>query len=215
MEGMVEKFEMNSPPVWLLEEQLNRALVAGLLLEVVFSHPPLPADPEAHRWQAKARLKNTLVSRLAGHIPLNSFRALAQNLDHWFELYYPLIVPQTSTGPHFQENEPAQDADCPPLAQEGRLREALARLNGLLPRRRHRKIDGERLLFFFRQRGGGWFRLQDFSRFFRMDRKTAWEYVQKLLQAGLLQHNQGRSAAVRYRLAPHFLSSPRSAAGGL
>ena len=38
-----------------------------------------------------------------------------------------------------------------------------------------------------------------------IDRKTAWEYVQKLQEAGLLIHNQGRSAAVRYRLADHFL----------
>lgn len=214
MENISENLEMNGPPVWLREEKLNRALVAGLLLEVVFSQPPLPADPEARRCQAKTRLKNTLVSRLAGHIPLSFFRELAQNLDHWFELFYPLIFPQSSTGRCLSEGEPAQIADCPPLAHEGRLREALARLNGLLPRRRHRKIDGERLLFFFRQRGGGWFRLRDFAQSFGMDRKTAWEYVQKLLQAGLLQHNQGRSAAVRYRLAPHFLSSRQSAGGG-
>jgi hypothetical protein len=36
-------------------------------------------------------------------------------------------------------------------------------------------------------------------------RKTAWEYVQKLLQAGLLVHNHGHSSAVRYRIAPRYL----------
>jgi hypothetical protein len=41
-----------------------------------------------------------------------------------------------------------------------------------------------------------------------VDRKTAWEYVRKLLQAGILLHNQGHSSAVRYRVAPYLLSIP-------
>ena len=53
-------------------------------------------------------------------------------------------------------------------------------------------------------RGAG-FRLRDFEGHFQVDRKTAWEYVQKLLQAGLLVHNQGHSSAVRYQVAPRFL----------
>ena len=47
--------------------------------------------------------------------------------------------------------------------------------------------------------------MKDFAQHFDIDRKTAWEYVQKLQEAGLLLHNRGRSAAVRYRLADHFL----------
>ena len=38
-----------------------------------------------------------------------------------------------------------------------------------------------------------------------MDRKTAWEYLQKLLHAGLLRHNRAHSAAVRYALETRFL----------
>ncbi|MEJ2069157.1 MAG: hypothetical protein P8X58_01905, partial [Syntrophobacterales bacterium] len=52
---------------------------------------------------------------------------------------------------------------------------------------------------------GKWFRLRDFEEHFQMDRKTAWEYAQKLLHAGLLVHNQGHSSAVRYRVEPRFL----------
>jgi len=52
---------------------------------------------------------------------------------------------------------------------------------------------------------GSWFRLKDLTRHFDIDRKTAWEYVQKLLEAGLLIHNHRRSTAVRYRLADHFI----------
>lgn len=189
---------------------LNRTLVAGLLLEVMFSLPNLPEDPQARRGQVKSRLKNTLVSRLAGHIPLNSFRDLAQNLERWFDLFYPLIEsPPAQTIVHPSPDQPyvASRPFC-----ENLLRDALARLNGLLPTRRHRKIDPDKLLAFFRQRGGDWFRLKDFELFFRVDRKTAWEYIQKLLQAGLLTHNQGRSAAVRYCLAPRLLSKQQSVA---
>ena len=75
----------------------------------------------------------------------------------------------------------------------------------ILPRRPQRKLQPERLADFCRLAQCCWFRVKDFAQYFDIDRKTAWEYVQKLQEAGLLIHNQGRSAAVRYRLADHFL----------
>ncbi len=192
---------------WLGEDKLNRALVAGLMLEVILNQPrlPEPEDPKERRRQVKSRLKTTLVSRLAGHIPLSAFRDLAQNLDQWFDFFYPLITPRCSlamTCRNLRDNHHLVSQN--PL-REDLLKECLAQLNGLLPTRRHRKIDREKLLAFLRHSGGEWFRLKDFEQFFHIDRKTAWEYIQKLLQADLLSHNQGRSAAVRYRLAPRFL----------
>ena len=188
---------------WLGEEQLNRALVAGLMLEVILSHPKLPQDLKDHRCHVKSRLKTTLVSRLAGHIPLSSFRDLAQNLDQWFDFYYPLITSPSSIS---RQNSGLEFVEPPPNPlREDLLRESLELLNGLLPMRRHRKLDRYRLFEFLRRTGGVWFRLKDFEQFFHIDRKTAWEYIQKLLNAGLLNHNQARSAAVRYRLAPRFL----------
>jgi hypothetical protein len=183
------------------EKALNRALVAGLMLEVMLSQPALPEDPGARRCQVKARLKSTLVARLAGHIPLHSFRDLARNLDQWFDFFYPLLTPQCSLVLTCQErslNLPGQ------TLREDLLMDALEQLQGVLPTRRHRKLDRPRLLEFLRRTGGRWFRLKDFEQFFHIDRKTAWEYIQKLLQTGLLHHNQGRSAAVRYRLSPRF-----------
>ncbi len=191
-----------SPPAcpWLKEERLDRALVAGLMLEVILSQPATPQDPGERRCQAKSRLKTALVSCLAGHIPLSRFRDLAQNLDAWFDFFYPLISPSV-----YPRDPGAVWTDAPPEPlREDLLAEALNGLDGLLPHRRHRKLDRERLLEFLRRTGGGWFRLKDLEQFFSIDRKTAWEYTQKLLRAGLLCHNQARSAAVRYRLAPQF-----------
>jgi hypothetical protein len=186
------------------QKALNRALVAGMMLEAVFSLPGLSADPAARRGQVKSRLKTALVFHLAGHIPLQSFRDLAQDIDRWFDYFYPLI---TSQGPMFEYTEKVDNDYSASSGQRVRgdlLRKSLDNLNGLLPTRRHRKLDPQRLLEFLELTGGGWFRLRDLERFFRIDRKTAWEYIQKLLQAGLLHHNQARSAAVRYRLAPRF-----------
>jgi len=76
---------------------------------------------------------------------------------------------------------------------------------GLLPHRPHRKLNQEKLWEFLDRTRGGWFRLLDFTRHFGVDRKTAWEYVRRFLQAGLLRHNRERSAAVRYALETRFL----------
>jgi hypothetical protein len=76
---------------------------------------------------------------------------------------------------------------------------------GLLPQRPHRKINQDRLWEFLGRTQGGWFRLLDFTEHFGVDRKTAWEYLRKLLHAGLLRHNRARSAAVRYALETRFL----------
>jgi hypothetical protein len=185
------------------KEALNRALVAGLMLEVILAQPALPEDPEGRRGQVKARLKTALVTRLAGHIPLHSFRDLAQNLDHWFDFFYPLLTPHCSLSGTCRDRGMTPPIPGPAL-REDLLMDCLEQMNGLLPRRRHRKLDPPRLVEFWRRTGGGWFRLKDFEQFFHSDRKTAWEYIQKFLHAGLLEHNQGRSAAVRYRLSPRF-----------
>jgi hypothetical protein len=197
-------------PSWLGEERLNRALVAGLMLDVMYSQPTLSEDPGARRGQVKSRLKTALVPHLAGHILLSSFRDLAQNLDHWFDLFYPLVTPQDSRARTSRKGRDEMPQASHQL-REPQFLDALTQLNGVLPTRRHRKIDEDKLLAFFRQCGGDWFRLKDFERFFRIDRKTAWEYTQKLLQADLLTHNHCRSAAVRYCLAERFLNGQPSA----
>jgi hypothetical protein len=135
---------------------------------------------------------------------LASFHSLAQGLDHWFEVVFPLLANAGLASP------PATPARLSPVGEarfleEDLFSECLERTPGLLPQRRHRKLDREKLRNFLEGTGGNWFCLRDFEEHFQVGRKTAWEYVQKLLQAGLLMHNHGHSSAVRYRIAPRFL----------
>jgi hypothetical protein len=193
------------------EEKLDRALVAGLMLEVILETAGSPMDPQTRRHLVKTRLKDTLVTHLAGRVTLDRFHHLLRQLDQWFPLYYPLITrgfpkgPGPAPGPD-RAAPAAPGPPCRPALREDRLR-AWFKEEGrdLLPRRPHRKLDQDKLWEFLILTQGGWFRLKDFEQHFGVDRKTAWEYLQKLLAAGLLRHNQGRSAAVRYGLGSSFL----------
>jgi hypothetical protein len=198
-------------------DTLNRALVTGLVLEAVLENPRLKEEPGFQGHRLKACLRSTLASQLAGHMSLASFHSLAQGLDHWFEVVYPLL---TNAGLGSQPAAPArQPAAHAPLSrvdeatvlEEELFRECLERTPGLLPQRRHRKLDREKLHDFLEGTGGNWFCLRDFEEYFQVGRKTAWEYVQKMLQAGLLVHNHGQSSAVRYRIAPRYLKQGRVA----
>jgi hypothetical protein len=190
-------------------DSLNRALVVGLMLEVILENPRLAEGSGSRRHQVKAHLRSNLACQLAGRIPLASFQSLVQVLDHWFEIFYPVLAEaglsrhSTSLAKVFSPS-----VVCP--LREDLFRECLENNPGLLPTRRHRKCDPEKLQNFLETTEGKWFRLRDFEEHFQMDRKTAWEYAQKLLQAGLLVHNQGHSSAVRYRVEPRFLRPGRT-----
>lgn len=185
------------------EEKLERAVVAGLMLEVVLESPGWPDDPRSRRLLIKSRLTDSLVTHLAGRITLDRFRTLMHRLDQWFPFYYPLMplaAPQTRPG------EASTAAGSQGLVRPALLMEWFESAGGeILPQRPQRKIQPERLKDFLQRTQGRWFRVKDLARDFDIDRKTAWEYLQKLQEAGLLVHNGGRSAAVRYRLADHFL----------
>jgi len=188
-------------------DSLNRALVAGLMLELILTKPHLLEESGSSRHLVKDSLKSTLAVQLAGHIPLASFHNLAQGLDRWFESLYPLIA---GTGLGRKGTTPPSDSPSPrkSLLREDLFMACLENTPGLLPRRRHRKLSRDKLKRFLGNTGGDWFRLRDFEEYFAVDRKTAWEYAHKLLQAGLLVHNQGHSSAVRYRLGSSFLNEP-------
>jgi hypothetical protein len=189
-------------------EKLDRALVTGLMLEVIVETSSLPVDSQTLRYLVKTRLKDSLAVNLAGRVTLDRFRHLLNQVDIWFPMYYPLTTAGASKATAATQVQAIPAAAAPSrrglrvdrlrgwLQEEGR---------GLLPHRPHRKVNQDRLWEFLARTQGGWFRLLDFTRHFGVDRKTAWEYLQKLLQAGLLRHNGARSAAVRYALETRFL----------
>jgi hypothetical protein len=197
------------PDLGVQEEKLDRALVTGLMLEVILETSSLPVDPQTRRHLVKTRLKGSLAANLAGQITLDRFRCLLSKVDIWFPLYYPLTTagaPKAAAAPVPAPGGPAAAPPAPPGLRLDRLRAWLQEEGrGLLPHRPHRKLNQERLWEFLGSTQGGWFRLLDFSRHFGVDRKTAWDYLQKFLGAGLLRHNRGRSAAVRYALSARFL----------
>ena len=192
-------------------EKLDRALVTGLMLEVILETTSLPVDPQTLRHLVKTRLKDSLAVNLAGRVTLDRFRHLLSQVDIWFPLYYPL----TNAGSAKAMAAPRVQAVPAPAVARGSSRRVLRvdRLRawleeegrGVLPHRPHRKVNQDRLWGFLAGTQGGWFRLLDFTRHFGVDRKTAWEYLRKLLHAGLLRHNGRRSAAVRYALETRFL----------
>ena len=191
-------------------EKLDRALVTGLMLEVILETSSLPVDSQTLRYLVKTRLKDSLAVNLAGRVTLDRFRHLLGQVDIWFPLYYPLTTAGASKAMAATRVQaiPAAAAAAPSrrVLRVDRLRAWLQEEGrGLLPHRPHRKVNQDRLWEFLARTQGGWFRLLDFTRHFGVDRKTAWEYLQKLLHAGLLRHNRARSAAVRYALETCFL----------
>ena len=192
------------------EERLDRALVSGLMLDAALAGSVLSADPQARGRMLKTRVQEALLTHLAGRITLDRFRTLIGILDRSFAFYLPLISAILVQPGERPEAPPAPAAatevfPSSPAVHPDLLAASLDRLPDVLPRRPHSKLTREKWLDFLGRTRGRWFRLRDLESHFSVDRKTAWEYVQKFLSAGLLSHNSGRAAAVRYGLADKFL----------
>jgi hypothetical protein len=193
------------------EEPLDRALVAGLMLDAALEAAPWPRDPQAQGRTLKIRVQEALLSYLAGRITLDRFHTLINILERSFSYYFPLVtslLPRPARPPAAIQAAPGVPGSR--AVSGGLLAEALA-IQKIIPKRPRSKLTGPKLQDFLYGTGGIWFRLRDFQEHFGVDRKTAWEYVQKFLQAGLLVHNLGRAAAVRYGLADRFLKTRATA----
>lgn len=194
------------------EEDLDRAVVAGLMLDAFLQTAAAARPPDPRAWSRllKIRVQEALLTHLAGRITLDRFHALISTLNRCFPFYLPLISPllrpPAASGP--QETAVGATAlppACTRAVREERLAAALSNLPGVLPRRPHSKVGADKLADFLGRTCGRWFRLRDFQEHFSVEPKTAWEYVQKLWSAGILCHNRGRAAAVRYALIDEFL----------
>ena len=193
------------------EEGLDRAVVAGLMLDAALGAGAGPQDPQTWGRMLKIRVQEALLTYLAGRITLDRFHHLIITLNQCFPFYLPLISPllrpaDERSGP---QRAPVRKAALPSSSSRAVRRDllaaALAGLQGVLPRRAHSKLQEHKLADFLVRTCGCWFRLRDFQEHFSIEPKTAWEYVQKLLHSGLLCHNRGRAAAVRYALVDRFL----------
>ena len=76
-----------------------------------------------------------------------------------------------------------------------------------------RKLTPETLGDYLRETQSRWFRLLDFEARFKVNKKTAWGYLNLLLQEGVLTHNGEKANRVRYALAAPFMANPASASG--
>jgi hypothetical protein len=180
---------------------LDATLVAGMFFEVLMEAERLPASTSERVSFIRRRAKNYLVTRLAGHITLSQFFRLLNLIEANVEQYFRQEKRGWLGGPLPGGAEPRPVS----LAQDqtpDTLRKILEELP-LEPTGR-RKLNVAALYEFLRHTGGEWFRLLDFETSLGVNKKTAWSYLNQLLQAGILKHNGERANRVRYCLADAY-----------
>ncbi len=193
------------------DQGLDTTLVAGMFFQVMLEAEKFPASIPERVSFVRKEAKNFLVQRLAGQITLSQFfrllNLIEENVQHYFQHLEGAWAPP-KPGPL---PEPARPLPKPILGKGEELRQALSQVN--LPQK-GRRITAEGLLAFLLGTEGRWFRLLDLEAHFRVNKKTAWSYLNLLLKAGLLEHNGEKANRVRYVLASPFRapnSSPDAA----
>ncbi len=182
-------------------QSLDTTLVAGMFFQVLHEAEKLPSSTMERVSFIRHQAKNYLATRLAGQITLSQFfrllNLIEEHVQHYFE--------------HSRENwlggkVTLKVAAPPSPPQEAirieELRQSLEALP-LIPKGR-RKLTTPILEEFLLETQGDWFRLLDFEARFRVNKKTAWAYLNNLLQAGILEHNGEKANKVRYSVAKDF-----------
>jgi hypothetical protein len=182
---------------------LDTTLVAGMFFEVLMDASRLPAGPRERVSYVRKRAKDYLVTRLAGQITLTQFYRLLNLIETRVGDYFEHLTDDWTGAPRPREAAPPLE---PEAVDRQALSEALARLT--LPQKGRRKLTPETLWDFLCRTGGHWFKLLDFEGHFQVNKKTAWNYLNLLLSAGLLEHNGEKANKVRYALAPPFKAPP-------
>jgi hypothetical protein len=207
--GVSEKSPALTPPA----RGLDTTLVAGMFFQVVMEASRLPTGSQERVSFIRKRAKDYLVTQLAGQITLSQFYRL-------------LTIIEAEAGQYFSRHDwsggksglretwEASPPPPPPLPEPVKseaLRQALAKVP--LPMKGRRKLTPETLGEYLRETEGRWFRLLDFEARFKVNKKTAWGYLNLLLQEGVLTHNGEKANRVRYALAAPFTVNPASAPG--
>jgi hypothetical protein len=205
--GVSEKSSALTPPA----HGLDTTLVAGMFFQVVMEASRLPAGSQERVSFIRKRAKDYLVTQLAGQITLSQFYRLLNLIEEDAGLYFSRQDWSGSkTG--LRETREVSLPPPPPLPEPVKneaLRQALTKI--ALPEKGRRKLTPETLGDYLRETEGRWFRLLDFEARFKVNKKTAWGYLNLLLQGGVLTHNGEKANRVRYALAAPFKVNPASA----
>ncbi len=209
--GVSEKSFALAPPAY----GLDTTLVAGMFFQVVMEASRLPTGSQERVSFVRKRAKDYLVTQLAGQITLSQFYRLLTIIEAEAGLYFTRHDWSGGKSSLRETWEASPPPPPPPLLPEPvkseALRQALAKV--ALPVKGRRKLTPETLGEYLRETEGRWFRLLDFEARFKVNKKTAWGYLNLLLQEGVLIHNGEKANRVRYALAAPFRANPASAPG--
>ena len=200
--GVSENTYALTPPA----HGLDTTLVAGMFLHVVLEASRLPSGSQERVSFIRKRAKDYLVTQLAGQITLSQFYRLLNLIEEEAGLYF---ARQDWSGGKSDPREVPLPPPLPESVQGEALRQALAKIP--LPMKGRRKLTPETLWDFLRETEARWFRLLDFEARFQVNKKTAWNYLNLLLQEGVLVHNGEKANRVRYALAGLFQANPAKA----
>jgi hypothetical protein len=205
--GVAEKASALTPPA----HGLDTTLVAGMFFQVVMEASRLPTSSQERVSFIRKRAKDYLVTQLAGQITLSQFYRLLTIIEAEAGLYF---ARHDWSGGKSGLRE-TWEVSPPPLLPEPvkseALRQALARV--ALPVKGRRKLTPETLGEYLRETEGHWFRLLDFEARFKVNKKTAWGYLNLLLREDVLIHNGEKANRVRYALAAPFKVNPTNPTG--
>jgi hypothetical protein len=204
-----EKIYALTPPA----HGLDTTLVAGMFFQVVMEASRLPTGSQERVSFIRKRAKDYLVTQLAGQITLSKFYRLLTIIEADAGLYF---ARHDWSGGKAALREPRKASPPLPLpppepVKSEALRQALAKIG--MPVKGRRKVTPETLWDFLRETEGRWFRLLDLEARFQVNKKTAWGYLNLLLQEGVLVHNGEKANRVRYALAAPFQANPASTPG--
>jgi alkylated DNA nucleotide flippase Atl1 len=204
--GVAEKSSALTPPA----HGLDTTLVAGMFFQVVMEASRLPASSQERVSFIRKRAKDYLVTQLAGQITLSQFYRLLTIIEAEVGQYF--SRQDWSGGKSgLREASPPLPPRLPDAVKGEVLRQALAKI--ALPIKGRRKLTPETLGEYLRETEGHWFRLLEFEARFKVNKKTAWGYLNLLLQEGVLIHNGEKANRVRYALAAPFKVNPTNPAG--
>ena len=192
---------------------LDTTLVAGMFFQVVMEASRLPTGSQERVSFIRKRAKDYLVTQLAGQITLSQFYRLLTIIEAEAGLYFARhdwSGGKSGLRKTWEASPPPPPLLTEPVKSEA-LRQALAKV--ALPVKGRRKLTPETLGEYLRETEGRWFRLLDFEARFKVNKKTAWGYLNLLLQEGVLTHNGEKANRVRYALAASFTANPASAPG--